>query len=353
MAVQQLTHLFLMTFYTLLEILAVPEKAANFCGNVFENTVDRVLLGHVMDSVLALNEFECQLKCIDRKGCKSVNVRPNRNKKNLCELNSQNRQTRPQDFREEKGSTYYGSLQVSCVDISSDKKRQTKSGQCHPGYHGERCQTGPKIRNEGHLKTDGEYWIDLEKNGNALKVFCDMNTDGGGWLLVSSIVIDNAAPNQMKVETSYRGINSSQMVLSKAAMNELRSHLGFTQIRFHCSKHLGRIFHVTTAANSTGEAVVQYFSGQTDVQPDACGSFVRMKNDNSNMSRQCHLWGLENGAYRVGKWGHSQDQDRLYNYPAFVYPDKQWFTRLDGYRFCDDAVGSNKTAGDFWKIYVR
>ena len=26
---------------------------------------------------------------------------------------------------------------------------------------------------------DGEYWIDPEKNGNPLKVFCDMTTDGG------------------------------------------------------------------------------------------------------------------------------------------------------------------------------
>lgn len=26
---------------------------------------------------------------------------------------------------------------------------------------------------------DGEYWIDPEKSGNPLKVFCDMTTDGG------------------------------------------------------------------------------------------------------------------------------------------------------------------------------
>ena len=26
---------------------------------------------------------------------------------------------------------------------------------------------------------DGEYWIDPERNGSSLKVFCDMATDGG------------------------------------------------------------------------------------------------------------------------------------------------------------------------------
>ena len=36
-----------------------------------------------------------------------------------------------------------------------------------------------EIRNAGsHLK-DGEYWIDLLKNGSLSKVYCDMTTDGG------------------------------------------------------------------------------------------------------------------------------------------------------------------------------
>ena len=105
-------------------------------------------------------------------------------------------------------------------------------------------------------------------------------------------------PSQLPVKTSYRGITSDQMVLTKTAMNELRSHLSFTQLRFHCSKNNGRTFHVTTAANSTGEAVVQYFSGQTDVQPASCGSYVRMENDNSRLARVCQNWAL-------GKWGHA------------------------------------------------
>ena len=31
----------------------------------------------------------------------------------------------------------------------------------------------------GVSKLDGEYWIDPEKNGKALKVYCDMTTNGG------------------------------------------------------------------------------------------------------------------------------------------------------------------------------
>ena len=35
------------------------------------------------------------------------------------------------------------------------------------------------IRDSKDSQGDGEYWIDPEKSGNPLKVFCDMTTDGG------------------------------------------------------------------------------------------------------------------------------------------------------------------------------
>ena len=142
------------------------------------------------------------------------------------------------------------------------------------------------------------------------------------------------------------------MVLTKTAMNELRTHLSFTQLRFHCSKNNGRTFHVTTAANSTGEAVVQYFSGQTDAQPASCGSYVRMENDNSGLAGVCQKWAL-------AKWGHAPfDEERLYDHPAWVPHSYHWALNHPGdsgqaKRWeCDDHV-VGVTTGDFWKIYVR
>lgn len=35
------------------------------------------------------------------------------------------------------------------------------------------------IRDSGDSKVDGEYWIDPAKDGNPLKVYCDMTTDEG------------------------------------------------------------------------------------------------------------------------------------------------------------------------------
>ena len=163
-------------------------------------------------------------------------------------------------------------------------------------------------------------------------------------------MIDSSSPPRLSVATSYRGISGTQMVLQKSAMNQLRTHLAFSQIRFHCKKK--RTFHVTTAKNSAGEAAVQYFSGQTDVMPASCGSFVTMNDDNSFLARACSRWGWD-GAYYVGKWGHLRDQTRLYDHPAFVKSTYHWFILPGGIRWeCDDS-SVVVTPGDFWKVFVR
>ena len=136
-------------------------------------------------------------------------------------------------------------------------------------------------------------------------------------------------------------------------MNELRTHLSFAQLRFHCSKQQGRTFHVTTVTNSTGEAVVEYFSGQTDDQPDACGTFVRMENDNSFLAQVCSQWGKDGIGFYVDKWGHAFDEERLYYASAFVRNAYHWEVTPGGSRWeCDDYL-VGVSSGDFWKVYVR
>ena len=80
------------------------------------------------------------------------------------------------------------------------------------------------------------------------------------------------------------------MGITMSALKELRSYLSFTQLRFHCSKKQGRTFHVTTVSNSTGAAMVQFFSSQKDMLPDSCGYFQRMENGNSKFFMECESW---------------------------------------------------------------
>ena len=161
-------------------------------------------------------------------------------------------------------------------------------------------------------------------------------------------------------ETSYRGISNyhnNRMGITTSAMNELRTHLSFTQLRFHCSKQQGRTFHVTTVPNSTGEAVVQYFSGQNDTLPYSCSSFVRMKDDNSYLAKQCSQWGNDGISRFVGKWGHAnkRGETRMYDHTAFVAGLYHWMI-TDGVWLCDDKTASGYlplSPGDSWKIYLR
>ena len=165
----------------------------------------------------------------------------------------------------------------------------------------------------------------------------------------------SSTPPEMSwdLETTYRGIsnyNNNRMAIGSSAMNVLWTYLNFTQLRFYRSKQQRRTFHVTTVANSTGEAVVQYFSGQTDVPPLACNSFKRLHGDNSQLYIQCDRWGSKNN----GEWGKGDitGERIMYNQAAFIARENQW-NIVKGNWFCDDTGSNLVSSGDFWKIYVR
>ena len=188
----------------------------------------------------------------------------------------------------------------------------------------------------------------------------------GGWLLVSRLNITHQTtlPSRLPWEASYRGIANDQMLLKQTAMKELRALINFTQLRFHCKKEkLNRTFHIATVKNSSGEAVVQYFSGQTDVLPIACGSFYKMKDDNSYLANKCQRWGKDNGKYKVNKWGHEidstlgkdQNETRLFNHAILVQAEEHWVIGFRNRFECDDydQTGTTVQRGDFWEIFVR
>ena len=163
---------------------------------------------------------------------------------------------------------------------------------------------------------------------------------------------------QLLLETSYRKVDSyksNNLVLKNSALNDLKTLMPFTQMRFHCRKPGGSTFHIVTTGNSTGEAVIQYFTGQTNTMPDSCGSYIKLWDDNSNLANRCADWGNENNDYYVGKWGH-EGMRELYDHPAFSVLAYHWVT-FDRWE-CDDYKPSSSydylpPNGTFWKIFVR
>ena len=63
----------------------------------------------------------------------------------------------------------------SCKEILDSGHSKGKRGwdSAHPAFS---CK---EILDSGHSKGDGEYWIDPEKSGNPLKVYCDMSRYDG------------------------------------------------------------------------------------------------------------------------------------------------------------------------------
>ena len=129
--------------------------------------------------------------------------------------------------------------------------------------------------------------------------------------------------------------------------------MGFSQIRFYCfKKKIGRVFHIMTSNDSMGNDVVKFFTN-SDNLPEACGSFLRLPDDNSSLAVNCQEWGHP----EKNKWGHRSQglaTDRLYRKPL-VWSNTRFFrfTLGDGL-CCDDKPSSGTvTHGDKWQIFVR
>ncbi|KAL9970397.1 hypothetical protein ACROYT_G022767 [Oculina patagonica] len=173
MAAFWLAKLALVTLNIYLVVVFVVANT-DFCGSVFEAQIDHALVGHAIGKDVVADEFKCQLNCLGNNKCKSFNVHHNDGnsaKRPLCELNNKTRQTKPGDFKCKKGSTYYGSVQVSCIDVSRNRNGKTaKSGKCHPRYNGKQCQ---KRQLEVSLSRCPSY---VEKNKNVTLPTCHVTS---------------------------------------------------------------------------------------------------------------------------------------------------------------------------------
>ena len=126
--------------------------------------------------------------------------------------------------------------------------------------------------------------------------------------------------------------------LTRSVINEVRTHLPFTQVRSYWRKRQARNFHVTTVTNSIGKTVVEYFSCRTDVRLVCCNGEWQVE-----ISRR----EKENGVVRVGKWGLRENQDGLSRFAIFNPANYYWLLP-DGSKVCCDEP-SNAV---FWWVLL-
>ncbi|KAK2572071.1 hypothetical protein P5673_003512, partial [Acropora cervicornis] len=191
---------------------------------IFETFDGFHLSGHVMEIIQTTDEFDCGLRCLRDQHCRSYNSKDTGDNiygKTICQLNNQTRLTAPDFFKPTPGFTYF--------------EKAVKGW--HSSHPGRSCK-------------------DILESEDCV----------GGWLLIFNVVIDNSRSlPQITTQDDYRKIGDFQskaLILTNNALFELQKHLAFKQLRFHCYKPGVRTFHVATIANSTGESVIRYFTGQ-------------------------------------------------------------------------------------------
>ncbi|XP_067042686.1 uncharacterized protein [Acropora muricata] len=336
-----LASLAVMLFVLVANIDNTTEELQN--NKIFETFNGFHLSGHVMELIQTTDEFDCGFRCLRNQHCRSYNSKDTGDNiygKTICQLNNQTRLTAPDFFKATPGFTYF--------------EKAVKGW--HSSHPGRSCKD---ILESKDSVGDGAYWIDPEGNGKSLKVYCDMTTTLGGWLLIFNMVIDNSSSlPPITPQDDYRKIGDFQskaLMLTNNALFELRKHLAFKQLRFHCFKPGVRTFHVATIANSTGESVIRYFTGQVEEFPKASGSFTRLPGDNSLLAPRPAVWGKEGSKFKVGKWSH-EGKKVLWDCPAFIQNYAHWLLEPDRWE-CDDFKYNHPNpyppVGSFWKIYVR
>ncbi|XP_029185444.2 uncharacterized protein LOC114953371 [Acropora millepora] len=260
-----------------------------------------------------------------------------------CEINNRTKNGKPHDFVYRSEYVY----------LENPFRARLGAVQSLPGLS---CKD---IKDSNEDSATGEYWIDPTISNDAFTVFCDMQTDGGGWTLVAQTLMRSSIrPKKMIQSRDLKSISSyasGKVRVHVNALLELQRLIKFTQLRFFCHQNsTGRIFHIMTKRNPAGKAAVHYLIESSKTRPPACGSFEALPDDNSILAANCDKWGNNGRCSECNKWGNADNPNgyRLYNNPV-SWKGKSYVNFHPKDLACDGFSNASLSKGDIWQLFVR
>jgi len=141
-----------------------------------------------------------------------------------------------------------------------------------------------------------EYWITQSygKGPNG-KIYCDMETGDGGWMLLGSYTVPNKTGLPSLSELTTNDIfavvasNYTKMITDVTGLITTQNIVGtFIQLRFYCTaSHVNRTIHFETTRTANGEDYIRWILNSVIHTPSACGRYKLYDDDNSMLMKDC------------------------------------------------------------------